>query len=404
MTKTRTRYRRRFLTEEISYTTQTPLRVDREKGIIYGCKVIGLQSVNRRRYLLECLRRDKDLYEGIIVNVNHPEKPRDGRKIQEMFGKLINVRCEADGLYADLEFLKTHPCAEQICESAERFPDLFGLSHNAQADGVDEPDGTFVIHRITEVRSVDVVSSPATTGGLFEQKGHTMLTVKQLFESTAPRLKPWRRARLQKLMAVMEEDPGMMAECPPESGDDGAGTDPEGELWAGFRAAIHAIIDDASMDVKTKTKKIGEYFRAHEKITAKDDDKDETEQEDDEPEKDSDKSGENPKSTDGDAKDDEKGAKGKKVDSNEQVELQLLRRKDKARELLEQANIAGDKEFLEILLATKTDDAMAKLVDREKRLRLAKTPRSGNVTEQAKQSGGLDTVEGFMTALRSGGR
>jgi hypothetical protein len=57
--------------------------------------------------------------------------------------------------------------AARICEAAERMPDAFGLSHNAQGEG-DEKDGIFVVSKIVEVRHVDVVADPATTKSLSE--------------------------------------------------------------------------------------------------------------------------------------------------------------------------------------------------------------------------------------------
>ena len=62
---------RRLMIEGV--VRSTSLRVDREKGIVYGVKIIGLQSPNRtdgsngRRYLPEALQRAIPLYEGMKV-------------------------------------------------------------------------------------------------------------------------------------------------------------------------------------------------------------------------------------------------------------------------------------------------------------------------------------------------
>ena len=96
---------------------------------------------------------------------------------------------------------------------------------------------------------------------------------------------------------------------------------------------------------------------------------------------------------------------------NEQ-RLRHLERKDKARDLCEAAGFAPEKEFLELLLDTRTDAGMAKLVEREKKARAAAAspnqrnrPRSGvtNLTEGANGSGsgGSDLIENRMAALRS---
>lgn len=143
--------------------------VDRDKGIIRDVKILGLVSENNRRYLPEAVKSAKHLYEGIKVNINHPDSSNDQRNAEDRFGKLINVYfVEGEGLYGDLMFLKSHPMAERVCEAAERMTDVFGLSHNAQGDGVDDKDGCFVINEIVSVRHVDLVSDPATTKSLSE--------------------------------------------------------------------------------------------------------------------------------------------------------------------------------------------------------------------------------------------
>lgn len=148
------------------------LSVDRAGGVIHNVKVLGLVSENGRRYLPEAVRKAASLYEGIRVNINHPEgKPTDQRSAYDRFGKLENIRwVEGDGLYGDLVYLKSHPMAERICEAAERMPDVFGLSHNAGGDGKVDRDGTFVVSEIVEVRHVDLVADPATTKSLQESR------------------------------------------------------------------------------------------------------------------------------------------------------------------------------------------------------------------------------------------
>lgn len=148
-----------------------PLRVDKSAGIIFGVKIIGFDSDNGRTYLPEALKAAKQLYENIKVNIDHPEDdPAGQRSAYDRFGKLQNIRyVEGKGLYGDMVYLKSHPMASRVIEAAERMPEAFGLSHNAQGEG--EKDGdTFVVHRVTEVRHVDLVADPATTSSLSEGK------------------------------------------------------------------------------------------------------------------------------------------------------------------------------------------------------------------------------------------
>ena len=72
-------------------------------------------------------------------------------------------------------YLKNHPLAESVCEAAEReeLNDVFGMSHNAQGEGMVDKKNIFVVSKITEVRHVDLVADPATTKSLTESQDST---------------------------------------------------------------------------------------------------------------------------------------------------------------------------------------------------------------------------------------
>jgi hypothetical protein len=156
----------------LEFTTgDKPLRVDREKGVIYNVHVLGVESKNRRTYPLPVQAKARPLYEGVSVNISHPprENAADDRPFETLFGALRGANTE-DGTRADLHFIKSHPLAEMVCEAAERFPENFGLSHNAHVDWLVKDDGHRVCESINSVRSVDVVCRPATTNGIFESE------------------------------------------------------------------------------------------------------------------------------------------------------------------------------------------------------------------------------------------
>jgi hypothetical protein len=148
-----------------------PLKVDRKRHIIFGVKIIGFESQNGRRYTPEALKEAIRLYEGVKVNIDHPENPDDSRSAYDRIGKLTNVRFrEGQGLFGDLWLNPGHEIAESVFNAAEEMPDLYGLSHNAQGEGDKDDEGIFIIHKITEVRHVDLVADPATTLSLSESK------------------------------------------------------------------------------------------------------------------------------------------------------------------------------------------------------------------------------------------
>ncbi len=164
-----------FRTRNVLEFTSSPagLRVDREQGVIYGVKVLGRKSGNGPTYPQPVTRDALPLYEGVKVNLDHPPRtrPADDRSVQDRFGKLQNVRDLADGLYADLHYIRSHPLAAVVAEAAESMPDVFGLSHNAN---IRESLDTGEVVAINRVRSVDLVADPGTTRGIFESQEKRM--------------------------------------------------------------------------------------------------------------------------------------------------------------------------------------------------------------------------------------
>jgi len=145
-------------------------RVDRENGVIHGVRVLGPTSRNGRRYLPEAIRGAVGLYEGLQVNLDH--SPNE-RSVKDRAGWLQNARVGTAGdLRADFCYFKSDATAAKICEAAERNPAAFGFSHHAEGKTRREGD-TVLVEQITRVFSVDVVSAPATSNGLFEQADAT---------------------------------------------------------------------------------------------------------------------------------------------------------------------------------------------------------------------------------------
>jgi hypothetical protein len=145
-------------------------RVDREAGIIYGAKILGRNSANRRQYSDDALNDATRLYEGRKVCLNHDRSdPKRERGILEEVAVIRNARRKGDGVYGDLHMFQSHKATPLILERADKFPDTFGLSHNAE--GKQSRDGR-IIESLSMVRSVDIVGDPATNAGLFESRGY----------------------------------------------------------------------------------------------------------------------------------------------------------------------------------------------------------------------------------------
>ncbi|MCH8043046.1 MAG: hypothetical protein IID44_04945 [Planctomycetes bacterium] len=154
-------------------------RIDREAGIVRDVRICGLKSRNGRTYTAAALRDARPLYEGVKVFIDHPDHrtPNAERKFDDLFATLRNVRMTDNGLRGDLHYLTSHPKAEQFAEAVEKMSSRFGLSHNIEAE-LSRRDGKTLVEKIIDVRSVDLVTDPATSAGLFESRRQGNRTMK----------------------------------------------------------------------------------------------------------------------------------------------------------------------------------------------------------------------------------
>lgn len=356
----------RFTLREDIFRPNGPLKVDRDKGVIYGVKVLGWESANKRRYLPEAVKKALPLYEGAKVYHNHPDKPNQSRKTAEGFGKLSNCRVESDGLYADLLYFKTDAEAGKVTEDVERGIGFFGLSHNA--DGLGERQGdVVVIHEITAVTSVDLVTDPATVTNLWESKGSKpmkKLTIKKLLECVKD----------PKTISVLKEmdDMGLMG------GDAEMPVADEPETMSheeALMAAAHAALDDGELAPDEKLSKIKDVFKLLAKADAGDE---EPVEEEDDSEKD---------------KPDDKGDDSKKESKKMAATVNALQeRLDRAelaefiREECDKRSITTDKALMEGLVAMKDRRHIKAHLDYLKKITVP--AKGGAPQKRSQQQGG----------------
>jgi len=250
--------------------TGAPKSIDRESKVIRGVKICGSDSKNGRQYSQQALTEAAALYEGCEVNCDHPELERsdEPRKLADNFGYLRGVKVQEGAVFGDLHYIESHPLSGAILERAERFPDKFGLSHNADGVVTAGDDGIAIVESISSVHSVDIVSRPATNAGLFEHaqpKGRKM-KVRELL--TRHRSHPYAKAMLE-----MEDEAAvaevMDAEVPAEvaaAEESAAPPSDEEAVKAAFKASIIAAVDDPVLDLKATVAKIKEILAAQEKV------------------------------------------------------------------------------------------------------------------------------------------
>lgn len=153
---------------------------------ISGVKIIGTESLNGRRYPIDVLERCQKLYEGALVNINH-KLGAEGRDYTDRIGRVVNVRCESDGLYGDLVYNPHHKDAKSLEWWAENDQKAVGLSHMAQVRSKWTQEGIEEVTDIVKVDSVDLVANPATTKGLLESVASASVE-EDFFDEVAKRL------------------------------------------------------------------------------------------------------------------------------------------------------------------------------------------------------------------------
>jgi hypothetical protein len=141
-----------------------------ENGVLRGAKLLGLNSKNSRRYQETALAEAAKQYDGKKVYVDHPKDTSAERRMGDFAGVLENVQYrKGDGLYGDIVLRQESTHFKGIVELAShpKFRKSCGFSHVAEGESTFDGD-TEIIESIKRVYSVDLVTDPATTGGIFE--------------------------------------------------------------------------------------------------------------------------------------------------------------------------------------------------------------------------------------------
>ena len=363
------------LREDVAFTS-AGVAVDRDGGIVKNLKMCGLTSKRGREYPLKVLAEavQSGLYEGIPCNINH-QKPGDDGDANDRLGVWVNTRMGPDGVYGDLQYLKSHPFADRLCEAAERMPNVLGFSHLAEGDS-EFRNGIKVVQRINEVYSCDLVKQGATTKSMTES-APVKTNLKQLLESRLPK---W-SANRQKWAKLLTEDdgmPGMAAEV--DAPPDDATADPDEMLWSGFTAAIGAILDKykaGELDAGTAAKAVGKYVKAHEKLSGG--------AEPDEPKEDE------PEVPD-DKKDDEKDK-----DEKKKYDEQIAKLTDTNGTLREELDVLKLGQETGIVFNDLQTEALRGMKDAGKRKLLAESFKGNGVARGVRSSAPLATTEGKTT-------
>lgn len=205
-----------ILESEDVFADVTEASIDREKGIIRGVKLLGLRSKNKRNYDTPGVRKTAmEALKGAQVFIDHPAVPSQPRSYRDKIGVVgQNVSfLEGKGHFGDIHYNPKHPCAEQFLWDVQNASKSLGMSVNAVVkSGKTDNSGDTVIEEVQSIRSVDIVSKPATTAGMFEheEEGTDMdlETLKKQNEATEAELANTKKAHqdlMDKLNAMEAE-------------------------------------------------------------------------------------------------------------------------------------------------------------------------------------------------------
>lgn len=309
-----------------------------EEGIVKNVKFLGPVSANGRDYPEQSRRNaieKKRAYEEAKVYINHPsggDTQQGPRAFQDLFGVMRATRHQSDGGFCNFHFNPKHPLAEAFKWLAKNEPKAIGFSHNINGATTFE-GGREIVEEIIEVHSVDLVTDPATTNGLFESRGRSMKTIKakdvlaKIFEGKATKKK------------IVEEDMAAMGESPMEAPAESAST--EDQMKAAFSAMVCGIAEDDSLDLKAKVAKIKDVLTAQEKLLA----------------------GDAPAESESEGGEETPAAEGKKKPKSAlQEQVNRMQRQLEARELCDAENIVPNKVLRKALEAATDTEEMKSLI------------------------------------------
>ena len=165
--------------------------------------LVGPKSVNNRVYAPEVLRKavEDGLYDGVPIFLDHEEK------IQTLVGRVTKAYWDEDKncIRGDIEIYDS-PYSSIIDIIINVFGGEFGFSHVVEAEvDEDKESGKEYVKHISKVKSVDLVTDPATTKGINEVQERVMNAIRNVIkESRIRKLKECGENATQKPAVNMQ--------------------------------------------------------------------------------------------------------------------------------------------------------------------------------------------------------
>ncbi|NVM56008.1 MAG: hypothetical protein HWN66_20085 [Candidatus Helarchaeota archaeon] len=138
---------------------------------IKNIAIINKISKNNRIYSNEALENIVDLVnDGIKVFADHKSKDSNGvaRSVRDLIGRVTNSHKDNGLIRGDLEVLENHK--DWVFAIAKQMPEVCGMSivASGRISAERDSEGREQVESVTRLKSVDLVSEPATTFSMFE--------------------------------------------------------------------------------------------------------------------------------------------------------------------------------------------------------------------------------------------
>lgn len=145
----------------------TEAKYDEDDNLIRNVCLLSSISKNNRKYLDEALNNVVSLADGVKIFCDHPKRGEAVRSVKDVIGAIESPHRTDGKIYGNLRVLSSHK--NWIFALAKETPNLVGMSIVARGRISPERDseGREQVESVKSLSSIDLVSEPATTSGLY---------------------------------------------------------------------------------------------------------------------------------------------------------------------------------------------------------------------------------------------
>ena len=145
-------------------------RFEEGDNVIRNVCLLSSISKNNRKYLDKALDDVTGLAGGVKVFADHPKRGETVRSVREIIGAIEHPHRTGGKIYGNLRVLSSHK--DWVFALAKEMPNIAGMSILAKGKMHPERDeqGREQVESVSILKSIDLVSEPASTSGLYENK------------------------------------------------------------------------------------------------------------------------------------------------------------------------------------------------------------------------------------------